>query len=115
MYPRLVGHFEQARDLVSRKFSEMVGVELRIGCPDIDMRRKNGSARSYMHVNHWPNTICVHPAAELLPARNLWGLYLHEFGHLLDPGGEGEANQVINDAFGIRILYGEDMLQFIEV
>ena len=114
MYPRLVGHFEKVKDLVSRKFPRMAAVKLNIGCPEIDKRRRNGSARSYMHVHHIPQTICTHPAAELLPVRNLWGLYLHEFGHLLDPGGEGEANQVIRDAFGIRILYDESMLQFIE-
>ena len=107
-------YFAKARDLVSKKSPAMADVKIHVGCPAIDERRKNGSKRSYMHVNHWPGVICVHPDAEVLPARNLWGLYLHEFGHLLDTGGEGEANQAIQDGYGIRILYDENMLQFIE-
>ena len=114
MYPRLTEHFEKVKDLVSKKYPGMAGVEINVGCPIIHTRRENGSGRSYMHVDHHPQTVCVHPAAELLPVKNLWGLYLHEFGHLLDPNGEGEANQVICDSFGIRIIYDENMLQFIE-
>jgi len=67
-----------------------------------------------MHVNHYKDCICVHPDAEKLPTRYLWGLFLHEFGHLLAGPGEGEANMAILQAFGIRILYDEEMLQFVE-
>jgi hypothetical protein len=54
--------------------------------------------------------------AETLPARNLWGIYLHEFGHLLaGPGAtEGEANLAVQHALGIPIIYDEKMLQYVE-
>ena len=112
--PRLTTYFTAARELVGEKFPELSGTRMRVGCGDIDKMRKRGSTRSYMHVNHYKDCICVHPDAERLPARNLWGLFLHEFGHLLAGNGEGEANMAILQAFGIRILYDEEMLQFVE-
>ena len=115
-YPKLKSHFLAAQRLVAEKRPEMASIKLQVGCPDIETRRQHGDQRSYMHVGHHKNTICVHEDAEDLDASHLWGLFLHEFGHLLvgPENGEGEANLAINKAFGISILYDENMLQFVE-
>lgn len=64
-----------------------------------------------MHTNHFPEVICVHGHAEKeLPLKNLIGMLLHEFGHMINdiieiPNTQKNADAVIYHYFGIAIKY----------
>lgn len=58
-----------------------------------------------MHVGHKPGTVCALGICSTLPPNFLFGLLLHEFGHLGSGGGELDADYWILNTFGIRIEY----------
>lgn len=65
-----------------------------------------------MHVFHVPGCICCARASEKLPLKNLYGIFFHEFGHLICPGDEFDADNAILDNFGLLIVYrGKKELQ----
>ena len=113
---RLNQHFEAARGLVAARYPGLAGSRLFVTCPQIDKARKGGNLRYFMHVGHFPQTICAHADTEHLPSQNLRGLFLHEFGHLMvgPKGTEADANMAVFEAFGIRILYDKNAVQYIE-
>lgn len=122
MYDRIIKHFEDVRDFVSRRFKKFANFKLNIGCPLIEQRRKYHPEgyRAYMHTGHYKNTICVHPLAEKLGSKYLYGLFLHEFGHHFPAGQKaGELGQMgadlsVLDKFGKVIRYGgKKELQYI--
>lgn len=114
---RSVGRLELAFQLV-RKFvsltkPSLAWTKLSVGCREIILFRKVNPGRvgqrSLMHTFHHQNTICALSLVERLPGEYLFGLLLHEFGHLGSGGGEREADRWILDNFGIRIHYVGDL------
>lgn len=87
----------------------LLWTQLKVNCPEIIRFRKMNPGtqglRSFMHMGHERNTICSLSLAGKVPEGYLFGLLLHEFGHLGSGGGEREADQWILDRFGIRIQY----------
>lgn len=107
--PRLELAFRVAKRFVSAARPSLSWAKLRVNCPEIIQFRKYNPGtqgqRAFMHVEHEPNTVCALSLAGRLPEGYLFGLLLHEFGHLGSGGGEREADQWILDNFGIRIQY----------
>ena len=123
MYAKIKKHFEDTKEFVSLRFPKFRNFKLNIGCPEIASRRKyhREGYRAYMHTNHIKNTVCVHPLAEKLSSKHLYGLFLHEFGHHLRGGNKsGEKGQMGADTavlreFGIPIWYDKKKeLQYIK-
>lgn len=111
--PRLELAFRLVRRFVSSEKQSLAWTKLKLNCREIVQFRvynpgKVGD-RAIMHTVHEPNTICSLSLAERLPEGYLFGLLLHEFGHLGSGGGEREADRWILDRFGIRILYIGDL------
>lgn len=106
--------FFLVRKFIAKKFPACRTTKLFIGCPSL-MRDKAYSQekRLYMHVGHKRNTICVMAEAGLLPRRNLLGLFLHEFGHIIGGPSQYEADMAILTHFGIPIFYDKKEIQYI--
>ena len=106
---RLELAFRLVRAFVSHAKPALAWAKLRVGCHEIVRFRKANHGRvgerSLMHTFHHPNTICSLPLVDHVPEGYVFGLLLHEFGHLGSGGGEREADRWILDNFGIRILY----------
>ncbi len=110
---RLTLAFEIVRRFVSRVKPKLAWTKLAVGCREIVLFRKMNAGRvgerSLMHTFHHQSTICSLPLAEGLSENYLFGLLLHEFGHIGSGGGEREADRWILEHFGIRILYLGDL------
>lgn len=120
-YPRLAFSFSSVKDAVSRVFPELADTKLFVGCPHQDtkhshhqLKNSDGSGknwRAFMHTNHFKKTVCVHPHADTeLQTRNLIGMLLHEFGHLINdiiglPNTQKNADGAIERYLGIKIKY----------
>lgn len=108
---RLELAFRMIRGFVSKVKTSLAWTRLSVGCSEIILFRKINAAngkigeRSLMHTFHHEMTICSLSMVEQLPVEYLFGLLLHEFGHLGSGGGEREADRWILDNFGVRILY----------
>ena len=104
--------FLEVRSLILTKFPEMAGIGVYVGCPVVEEQHRR-SSRQYMHVNHVSNMICCARAAYKLPIKNIRGLFLHEYGHLIAPTWEEcDADLSILQNFGIEIRYkGKKELQ----
>lgn len=74
-----------------------------------DKRYDKEGYRLYMHVGHLRNKICVVAEAEKLPRRNLIGLFLHEFGHMIGGITQYDADMAILVNFGIQIFYDKEI------
>lgn len=107
--PRLALAFSLVKLFVSHAKPALTWTKLKVNCPEIIRFRKMNAdtqgQRAFMHVEHKPSTVCSLSLAGKLPEGYLFGLLLHEFGHLGSGGGEREADQWILDNFGIRIQY----------
>jgi hypothetical protein len=125
--PRLELAFRLVQRFVSRAKPALAWTKLRLNCREIVQARKfdpgKHGQRAFMHAymdtiagdGHTPNTICSLSLAESLPEGYLFGLLLHEFGHLGSGGGERDADRWILEKFGIRILYlGELDLEWVD-
>lgn len=94
-------------------------IRLRTDCQVIpkERRERKSGARNFMHTGHWTGAVCSFPGADQVGEGYLFGLLLHEFGHL-GAGmelGERAADQWILDRTGIRIQYlGELDLQWVD-
>ncbi len=110
---RLELAFRLVRNFVSRAKSSLAWAKLEVGCPEIILFRKMNPGiqgeRSLMHTFHHPNTVCSLSLVDHLPEGYLFGLLLHEFGHIGSGGGERDADRWILENFGIRILYLGDL------
>ena len=106
---RLEIAFRLVRNFVSCAKSSLAWTKLYVGCPEIILFRKVNRGlvgeRSLMHTFHHPNTVCSLSLVDHLPEGYLFGLCLHELGHLGSGGGERAADQWILGNFGIRIQY----------
>jgi len=116
---RLELAFRLVRNFVSKVKPALAWTKLVVGCREIVLFRKMNRGRvgerSLMHTFHHQNTVCSLPLVGHLPEGYLFGLMLHEFGHLGSGGGEREADRWILDNFGIRILYlGELDLEWVD-
>lgn len=116
---RLELAFRLVRTFVSHAKPSIAWAKLRVGCNEIVRFRTANPGRvgmrSLMHTFHYTNTICSLPIVGKIPEGYLFGLMLHEFGHLGSGGGEREADRWILDNFGIRILYlGELDLEWVD-
>ena len=59
-----------------------------------------------MHVGHYRGYICCAIKAVTLPEGFRLGIFAHEMGHILTPGGtESDADRVIFEMAGIPIEY----------
>lgn len=107
--PRLELAFNLTRRFVSPAKPALLWTKLKVNCPEIIRFRTYNPGiqgqRAFMHTFHDRNTICSLSLAGRMPEGYLFGLLLHEFGHLGSGGGEREADQWILDNFGIRIQY----------
>lgn len=114
--------FKRVRNLVLMVYPELHHVEWKF-CAQADDEHEE-SDRQYMHTLHKEGVICVAHAASDLLAPNVYGLFLHEFGHLIAdlenlPGhvgddeilAEDEADDVIYRNFGILIEYDDRTVQ----
>ena len=112
---RLQKYFRQVRKFVGNKFPKLKRTKLCIGCKELknDKRYDKEGYRLYMHVGHFTNKICVVTQAAKLPKRNLIGLFLHEFGHLIGGATQYDADTAILNNFGIPILYDHKEIQYI--
>lgn len=106
---RLELAFRLVRSFVSRVKPSLAWTRLSVGCREIVLFRKINMGkvgeRSLMHTFHHPNTVCSLSLAGHLPEGYLFGVLLHEFGHLGSGGGEREADRWILNNCGIRIQY----------
>ncbi len=107
--PRLALAFRLAQRFVSVAKPSLAWTKLKVNCPEIIRFRTYNPGtqglRAFMHMGHERNTICALSLAGRMPEGYLFGLLLHEFGHIGSGGGEREADQWILDHFGIRIQY----------
>ena len=107
---RLELAFLAVRDFLSKVDPSLRFARLKTDCQVIVNERRVGGIqgdRSFMHTGHFPNVVCAFPGCDKLGEQYLFGLLLHEFGHLgagLEHG-ERAADQWILDRVGIRILY----------
>lgn len=106
---RLALVFRLVRNFVARKDSSLAWTKLNVNCRDIVLFRKMNRGkvgeRSLMHVGHLAGTVCSLSLVERANEGYLFGLLLHEFGHLGSGGGERDADAWILSNFGIRIVY----------
>jgi hypothetical protein len=93
--------------------------EIRI-CKDAD-REHESSNRQYAHCFHKDGIICVARAFYSLPQRYIYGILLHEVGHILAGrgGGEQAANLAAYKYSGVRVRYRArsrygDQLEYVE-
>jgi hypothetical protein len=124
--------FDRVRGAVASLFPDLADVRLFVGCPHClekhshrqwkNEDRSGRSWRAFMHTNHFPKTVCVHPHAETeLLMQNLIGMFFHEFGHLIAdlvgvPSTQKNADGVILRYFGIKIGYeGKGRVQFVDL
>lgn len=111
--PRLALAFRLAQRFVSTAKPSLAWTKLRVNCPEIVRFRTYNPGkvgqRAFMHTFHDHNTICSLSLAGTMAEGYLFGLLLHEFGHLGSGGGEREADRWILDNFGIRIQYLGDL------
>lgn len=107
--PRLALAFRLVQRFVAAAKPSLLWTKLKVNCPEIVRFRKYNPGtqglRAFMHMGHERNTVCSLSLAGRMPEGYLFGLLLHEFGHLGSGGGEREADQWILDHFGIRIQY----------
>lgn len=112
-FSRLETAFRLVRRFTAKVLPRLARVRLEKDCGEIiqfrmDHPGKTGH-RNVMHVGHVPGAVCSLKMVDKLPAEYIFGLLLHEFGHLgVDAGGdsgEREADGWILDTFDIRIHY----------
>ncbi len=104
--------FRFTRAFVARVDPSMAFVRLKVDCPEVmESRLEPGvkGQRAFMHVGHLQGTVCAWSGSAGLAQPGaegyLFGLLLHEFGHLGSRGGELAADAWVFDNFGIRIHY----------
>jgi len=100
-------------------------------CFQADMEHDK-SARQYAHWGHRKNTICLAHDIDKLPEANLRGIFLHEYGHVLDDhfepeegtdeedmadklddiaDGEDRADEIVSVLLGVDIEYDDNDVQ----
>jgi hypothetical protein len=106
---RLSHVFQKVRAFVQAKAGKFGKVRPLVSCSDILLMRRTNrdylGDRAFMHMGHYPRTICMVRQAASLSDAHLVGLFLHEFGHLGGGGDEPAANAWVKKALGIEILY----------
>ena len=107
--PKLELAFRLVRKFTAKMLPRLARAKLSVGCDEImrfrmDHPGKTGH-RCVMHVGHLPRTVCTLRVVDGFQAEYVFGLLLHEFGHLGSEGGEREADRWILDTFDIRIHY----------
>lgn len=100
---RTIKAFLIIRDFVGSKFPRALNIGL-CRCNDAERDHKC-SSRQYAHALHYKNLICVCHNIEELPKKNLFGIFLHEFGHMIGSPDEDKADDFIEDNFGLFIAY----------
>ena len=106
--------FQTARQIVGKRYPHVLRYGLNFGCPDCEAAHRRHK-RQFMHVGHVPGMVCCAAASARLPARNLMGMFLHEFGHVVGGPEQWDADLAIFNRFGIPIGYDEKKLQYVEV
>jgi len=102
--PELVAVFNRVREYV---FPGNTKLRL-LHCPKVVAEApKTGKRRAYCHIGHWPETVCADVLKMAALSTNFTvGIFLHELGHAMTPGGtEQDADRIIFEEFGIAILY----------
>jgi hypothetical protein len=111
---RVAECFEIARAIVATRHPEVLRYGLFVGCPDCD--REHGKLwRNFMHVHHFPFTVCSASAVGSLGRASLLGLFLHELGHVIGGTRQSEADQAIWREYGLVISYDGRGLQKLEM
>jgi hypothetical protein len=106
---RLGQVFLKVRAFVSAKAGKLGKVRPLVSCSDIFLLRRTNrnylGDRAFMHMGHYPSTICMVRQAASLSDAHLVGLFLHEFGHLGGGVDEPAANAWVKRVLGIEIAY----------
>lgn len=112
--------FERVKASVIERLSEgdrTVEIVTLLHCPEVLSTAPKGQReRSYAHVGHWPDVICIDlPRFEKLPIEHQVGIFLHEFGHIGAPfAGEEGADRWVFEELGIALTYrGKKILQWV--
>jgi len=86
-------------------------------CKDIERERKTkiDGERRLAHTGHEGGIICISKELSEMPYRNIIGVLLHEFGHILtDLGDEKVTDEYIHKTYGIEIKYDSELeLQYV--
>ena len=96
--------FHIIKALVAEQFPQARSVKLLFSCPDAEYDHKC-SSRQYAHALHYKGLICVCHNFEELPKKHMFGILLHEFGHILGSPDEDKADDFIEKHFGLFIAY----------
>jgi len=89
--PRTKKAFLSARRRVLEKFDYIPHIKVGY-CFQADQEHDR-SERQYAHWGHRKNVVCVAHAIDGLPEANKNGIFLHEFGHVLDDYFEPETER----------------------
>lgn len=101
---RLKEVFRQVRAHLSKKFPRLKKASMG-WCGGVRTSLRTGRRRAFMHVGHKSNShVCVWPGTDLSEPY-LYGLFLHEFGHIGQGESESGADLWIMEHFGIPIEY----------
>jgi len=107
------------KELLSKKRPDLLPLKLHIGCPEI-LKRRRVDERAYAHVGH-KNGICIAEDASELEEGYIYGLLLHEVGHIGAakdgwPEAEKSANDWVEAELGWKIIYrGQPPLEWIPI
>jgi len=102
---KLEDAFSRIRTYLGRRFPRLRKSTWE-WCKDLRESVRTGKRRAFMHVGHKSNShVCVWPGTERLSDSHLYGLFLHEFGHIGQGASEAGADLWIFEHFGITIEY----------
>jgi len=90
-------------------------IKIKYNCPYAIKDNKN-SPRVFAHTLHEPDRICVFEDLGKLYKKYLYGIMLHEFGHIIADHyfidhSEDLANSIMKDFFHLTIKYSQDIFK----
>lgn len=106
-------------ELLAARRPDLPAPRLELDCPEIFARRRAGDTRAYAHVGHVDGAVCVASDLARRGDNILYGVLLHEVGHLGAfhdglPPTEKAANDWVERELGHRIVYrGRPPLQWV--
>lgn len=111
LFPLVQGFVERRAPVDDLPFSPRK-VGLRLGCR-LAEKDYEEDPRYLAHVFHRRRTVCVARKIEDLAPEYVWGILLHEFGHLYGGKSDAEADLWVHEKLGIDIDY-VDLVQWVD-
>lgn len=114
---RLQEIFDEVKAFVCLKYPKYADFRLNVGCPEAERIRVEDAdgGRVYMHTCHHDDTVCASVEACNLPDCNLYGLFLHEFGHHIGGEEQWQADYSVYENFGIKLYYDKRAVEYISL